>query len=93
MQQLKNLLKSQKTWIVLLLILTGVFFYIRSVNREPYCDEILYGYNLNASEYGEYWSSPQTSLKGKIQSLSDVISSQKNHYFYANGRSIVHAIE
>lgn len=93
MQQLKDILKSQKTYIVLLLILTGVFFYLRSVNREPYCDEILYGYNLNATEYGEYWSSPQTSLDGKIESLSDVINSQQNHYYYANGRSIVHAIE
>lgn len=93
MQQLKNLLKSQKTYIILLLIITGIFFYLRSVNREPYCDEILYGYNLNATEYGEYWSSPQTSLDGKIENLSDVINSQMNHYYYANGRSIVHAIE
>lgn len=93
MQQLKNLLKSQKTYIILLLIITGIFFYLRSVNREPYCDEILYGYNLNATEYGEYWSSPQTSLDGKIENLSDVINSQMNHYYFANGRSIVHAIE
>ena len=93
MQQLKNLLKSQKTYIILLLIITGIFFYFRSVNREPYCDEILYGYNLNATEYGEYWSSPQTSLDGKIENLSDVINSQMNHYYFANGRSIVHAIE
>lgn len=93
MQQLKNLLKSQKTYIILLLIITGIFFYLRSVNREPYCDEILYGYNLKATEYGEYWSSPQTSLDGKIENLSDVINSQMNHYYFANGRSIVHAIE
>lgn len=93
MQQLKDLLKSQKTYIILLLIITGIFFYLRSVNREPYCDEILYGYNLKATEYGEYWSSPQTSLDGKIENLSDVINSQMNHYYFANGRSIVHAIE
>lgn len=89
----RNIFKNQKTYVILLLIITGVFFYLRSVNRESYCDEILYGYNLNATEYGEYWSSPQTSLDEEIESLSDVINSQKNHYYYANGRSIVHAIE
>ena len=94
MQQLKNLLKSQKTYIILLLIITGIFFYLRSVNREfIFCDELIYGYNLNASEYYEYWSSPSTSLEGKVNSFSDVVDSQINHYFYGNGRSIVHGIQ
>lgn len=93
MQQLKNLLKSQKTYIILLLIITGIFFYLRSVNRNLLGDEVLYLYNLNATEYYEYWASPETSLGEKISSISDVVNSQINHYFYGNGRSLVHAVE
>ena len=94
MEKIKSLLKNQKTYIVLLLLVTGVFFFLRSVNRELiYVDEIIYGYNLNATQYYEYWASPQTSLDGKIETFSDVIDSQINHYFYGNGRSIVHAIQ
>lgn len=89
-----NIFKNQKTYVILLLIITGVFFYLRSVNREHiYCDEIIYGYNLNASKYGEYWNDLESSLDGKVNSFSGVISSQKNHYFYGNGRSIVHGIQ
>ncbi len=89
-----QIFKNPKLYVIILLIATGVFFYLRSVNRELiYCDEIIYGYNLNATEYYEYWSSPETSLDGKIETISDVIDSQINHYFYGNGRSIVHAIE
>ena len=94
MQRLKGFFKNQKTYIILLLIITGIFFYLRSVNREfIFCDELIYGYNLNASEYYEYWSSPSTSLEGKVNSFSDVVDSQINHYFYGNGRSIVHGIQ
>ncbi|MBO5272280.1 MAG: hypothetical protein J6B30_05645 [Muribaculaceae bacterium] len=94
MKQLKDIFKNPKLYIILFLLLTGAFFYLRSVNRELiYIDEIIYGYNLNATEYGEYWSSPQTSLFGKIETISDVIDSQKNHYFHGNGRSIVHGIQ
>ena len=89
-----SIFKNQKTYVILLLIITGVFFYLRSVNREHiYCDEIIYGYNLNASKYYEYWSSPSTSLEGKVSSFLDVVDSQVNHYFYGNGRSIVHGIQ
>lgn len=94
MKQLKGFFKNQKTYIILLLIITGIFFYLRSVNRELiFCDEIIYGYNLNASEYYEYWASPETSLDGKVNTISDIVDSQINHYFYGNGRSIVHGIQ
>lgn len=93
MKQLKDIFKNPKLYIILFLLLTGVFFYLRSVNRELFCDEIIYGYKLNATKYGEYWSSPQTSLAGEIKTFEDVISSQYNHYLYGNGRSISHSIE
>ena len=93
MRQLNNILKNKKTYIVLLLLLTGVFFYLRSINRELFCDEIMYGYKLNATKYGEYWTSPKTALDGEIKTIGDVISSQYNHYFYGNGRAISHTIE
>lgn len=93
MQRLNKLFETQKIGIILLLILTGIFFYLRSVNRELYCDEIMYGYKLNATIYGEYWISPTTALDGEIKTVGDVISSQYNHYFYGNGRSVAHFIE
>ena len=93
MKQTK-LFNNSKLYITILLIATGIFFYLRSENRELiYVDEIIYGYNLNASEYYEYWSSPSTSLNEKVETLSDIIKSQYNHYFYGNGRSIIHAVQ
>ena len=65
MKQLKAISKNQKLYIILLLLLTGVFFYLRSINRELFCDEIMYGYKLNATKYGEYWTSPKTALDGE----------------------------
>ena len=88
-----SIFKNSKFYIILLLIATGVFFYLRSVNRNLLGDEILYLYNLNATEYYEYWSSPETSLGEKISTISDVIKSQINHYFFGNGRVFVHAVE
>ena len=93
MKQLKAISNNQKLYIILLLLLTGVFFYLRSINRELFCDEIMYGYKLNATKYGEYWTSPKTALDGEIKTIGDVISSQYNHYFYGNGRAISHTIE
>ena len=89
----QNNTPNPKIVIILLLVVTGAFFLMRSVNRELYCDEIMYGYKLNATKYGEYWTSPNTALDGEIKTVGDVISSQYNHYFYGNGRSIAHAIE
>ena len=53
----------------------------------------MYGYKLNATKYGEYWTSPATALDGEIKTVSDVLASQYNHYFYGNGRAISHTIE
>lgn len=88
MQQLKSLLKSQKTWIVLLLILTGVFFYIRSVNRNLISDEIVYFYVFNEDKVLD----SKTEFR-EITTFSDVLESQINHYKVVNGRAIVHTIE
>ncbi len=93
MKKIKTILKNPLFYIILLLLLTGVFFYLRSINRELYCDEIMYGYKLNATKYGEYWTSPATALDGEIKTVRDVLSSQYNHYFYGNGRAISHSIE
>lgn len=88
-----QMLRKQNTYIILLLILTGVCFYLRTANRELYCDEIMYGYKLNATKYGEYWTSPKTALDGEINTVKDVVDSQINYYQYANGRIIPHSIE
>lgn len=88
MQQLKSLLKSQKTWIVLLLILTGVFFYIRSVNRNLISDEVTYFYVFN--EDGVLNS---TADFREIETCADIYDSQINHYNIVNGRAIVHTVE
>lgn len=85
--------KSNNFYIFLLLIITGVLFYLRTENRELYCDEIMYGYKLNASSYGEYWTSPKKALDGEIKTVKDVVDSQINHYQYANGRIVPHTLE
>ena len=88
MQQLKKLLKSQKTYIILLLIITGIFFYLRSVNRNLISDEIVYFYVFNEDKVLD-------SKFGfrEIATLSDVLESQINHYAVVNGRAIVHTLE
>lgn len=88
-----RLYKSNNFYIFLLLIITGVLFYLRTENRELYCDEIMYGYKLNASSYGEYWTSPKKALDGEIKTVKDVVDSQINHYQYANGRIVPHTLE
>ena len=88
MQQLKSLLKSQITWIVLLLILTGVFFYIRSVNRNLISDEVTYFYVFN--EDGVLNS---TADFKEIETCADIYDSQINHYNTVNGRALVHTVE
>ena len=44
MKQFKDIFKNPTAYIVLLLILTSIFFYLRSINRNLIGDEIMYFY-------------------------------------------------
>ena len=86
MKQLKDIFKNPKAYIVLLLILTSIFFYIRSINRNLIGDEIMYFYVCEEDFNTNY------EIR-EIKTFSDILESQINHYNRVNGGSIVHAIE
>ena len=88
MQRLKGILKNQKTYIILLLIITSVFFYLRSVNRNLLGDEVTYCYIFEKD--GAFNCDSDSR---KINTFSDILESQKNHYIVVNGRSLIHTIE
>lgn len=75
-------------YIILLLIITGTFFYLRSVNRNLISDEIIYCY-VFSEENGNYCDADVREIK----TFSDILESQINHYNVVNGRTIIHTIE
>ncbi len=86
--KLKQILRSDHIYIILLLILTGIFFYLRSVNRNLYGDEITYFYVFE--EKGAFCNN--ADLK-EVKTFHDLLESQVNHYNVVNGRAIIHTIE
>lgn len=77
--------------ILLILLFTGIFTYLRSHYREPIQDELLYRYVLKTDVYGGYWNG--NGLQEEISSFGDIVDSQIDHYYHANGRSLVHTVE
>lgn len=76
--------------IILILISTGIFTYLRSHYREPNQDDLLYGYVLKSDSWGSYWG--ENILHEKISCFGDIVDSQIDHYYHLNGRSLVHAV-
>lgn len=88
MQRLKGIFKNQKTYIILLLIITGVFFFLRSVNRNLLGDEVTYCYIFE--KVGAFNCDSDSR---EINTFSDILESQRNHYNIVNGRALIHTIE
>ena len=80
--------KYSNLWIIILLILTGTFVYIRSINRNLISDEIIYCY-----VFGEKQGFYCYAEAKEIKTISDILESQMNHYNVVNGRTLVHTIE
>jgi len=90
MKKSTEIFRNPLLYIGILLVTTGIFVFQRSYFRVPNFDEVVYGFVLNAKEYGGYYHGCLTT---KLTEFSEVISSQINHYFFQNGRSLVHAVE
>ena len=88
MQQFKALFINQRIGVILLLILTGIFIYLRSVNRTLINEEITYFYVF---ENGDGFESNADAKE--IKTFSDILESQVNHYNFVNGRALVHSLE
>ena len=88
MQQITNLFKNQRIGVVLLLIITGVFFYLRSVNRTLISEEITYYYVFEDRKGFDSCADSK-----EIKTFSDILESQVNHYNFVNGRALVHSLE
>lgn len=83
--------RSSRLLIGLILAAAGLFTFLRAHFREPVQDELVYAYVLDTDRWGGYWE--EDGLTRKLSTLGEIVSSQANHYRYANGRTIVHAIE
>lgn len=68
-------------YLVIFYGIVGVCIYLLSIYTPLMADDFVYAYSFN--ENGADISSP-------IQTISDIIGSQYQHYFNANGRSIIH---
>ena len=80
---------KRKIAFYLSLVVFSVLYYALVYTGSQGGDYLLYGYkfSLNPQE-----GAPWPLVHEKIASIWDIIYSQYVHYFYVNGRSIVHAI-
>lgn len=73
--------KIEKYFLISFYGIVAILFYLLSIYTPLMADDFVYVYSFN--EYGADILSP-------IKSINDIICSQYQHYFNANGRSIVH---
>lgn len=71
-----------------ILLFTGVSYCLQGMNYMPVDDDICYEYVLGEKVVG----SRDNPYDQKIESFSDIVQSQINHYKGSNGRTIVHII-
>lgn len=71
-------MKSSKLLFVLSFVVIGVVFYAWDCHNMFICDDVFYAFKFDTNQ--------------RIESLSDILDSQVDHYLYRNGRFIVHCI-
>lgn len=89
----KRYLTPSNIIIALTIICAAVSIYFRSVYREqPMMDERFYAYIFEEGcDWNDYTS--EDKCFEKVETLSDALQSQINHYKYHTGRFIIHFIE
>lgn len=87
-----NMFRRPITYIFLLMGIITIILFLRSYNHELSGDELLYEYVWETNETHKM-DHDDHQFNRKIESLDDIIQSQKVHYHIVNGRFIVHAIE
>lgn len=86
-----GLMAGNRPYIVAFLAVVWLMFWLQAKNDVLVGDEIVYTYVLDTDKYGSYWvPSPEDR---HIETVSDVISSQCDHYLHWHGRNIVMAVE
>lgn len=79
--------------IALFMSIVGALFYIMNVYTPLISDDYLYSFYLTPVAAKSFFEGTFVGFEQKILSLTDVLSSQYNHYFYVNGRTVPHIIE
>lgn len=75
------------------LVIIGSLFYLMNMYT-PICgDDYLYSFYLSPVAAKSFFEGASVGFEQKISSLTDVMFSQYNHYFYVNGRTIPHILE
>lgn len=72
----------------LFLLLAALTLYLRGVHHIYINDDVSYQFVLGEHSI----SSPDNDYTNRVDSFEKLIESQYNHYFYSNGRAIVHTI-
>lgn len=78
--------------IILLIVLESIVFGLRCKYQEAVGDEVMYEFVWENDDNTNLWD-VNHRLERRVSSFSDIVQSQKQHYKYANGRSLVHAGE
>lgn len=86
-----RILRNPLFYIILLLLTTGCFLFMRSHFQVLCNDETTYAYVLDTDTINGYWR--EDGVTEVLTTFDQVISSQINHYNFANGRVLVHGIE
>ena len=83
MKQLKDIFKNPKAYIVLLLILTSIFFYLRSINRNLIGDEIMYFY-VCEEDFNTNYEIREIKTFSELFEKKGSNCSQIHHYFFSS---------
>lgn len=85
--------KKSLACIGLFLLVIGVLFYLMNLYTPLTSDDFLYSFYLTPVAAKSFLVGPFCGFEQKILSIADIFSSQYNHYFYTNGRTVPHLLE
>lgn len=88
--KLPDVLRKESLWAMLIVIAASLMVFSRSINHVLIGDELRYCYKFELKPGENYFNF--NNLK-RVESISDVVKSQTNHYNCVNGRIPVHFIE
>lgn len=79
-------LKDYRLLVFLILAITAIAFYLRSIYTEPVSDDLLYSFILDNHGLGD------NAFDKKVESFNDAIKSQLPQYLHHSGRLPIHVI-
>ncbi len=88
--KLPDALRKESLWASIVVIAAALLVFSRTINHLLIGDELRYCYKFDLKPGDNYFNFNDLE---PVESISDVVESQINHYFCVNGRIPVHFIE